>query len=161
LSKSSSSKKSAGILLYRLKDHLFEVMLVHPGGPFWAKKDEGAWSVPKGEFDDSEDALSAAKREMEEETGIKAEGNFIELTPVKQKNGKMVYAWALEKNIDAADIKSNSFEIEWPPKSGKKKSFPEIDRAGWFTTEEAMKKILAAQLPLINELKNKLTNDTE
>ena len=136
-------------------------MLVHPGGPFWAKKDDGAWSVPKGEFDDSEDALSAAKREMEEETGIKAEGNFIELTPVKQKNGKMVYAWALEKNIDAADIKSNSFEIEWPPKSGKKKSFPEIDRAGWFTTEEAMKKILAAQLPLINELKNKLTNDTE
>ncbi len=161
MSKSSSSKKSAGILLYRLKDHLFEVMLVHPGGPFWAKKDEGAWSVPKGEFDDSEDALSAAKREMEEETGIKAEGNFIELTPVKQKNGKMVYAWALEKNIDAADIKSNSFEIEWPPKSGKKKSFPEIDRAGWFTTEEAVKKILAAQLPLINELKNKLTNATE
>jgi predicted NUDIX family NTP pyrophosphohydrolase len=149
-------KKSAGILLYRFHNNLTEVLLVHPGGPFWAKKDLGAWSIPKGEFGPEEDPLDAAKRELEEETGIKAEGYFIELTPVKQKSGKLVYAWALHKDIDPADIRSNSFEMEWPPKSGKKKSFPEIDKASWFNTDEARSKIIDGQAPLINELEAKL-----
>ncbi len=151
----SVSKKSAGILLYRLSGGPMEVLLVHPGGPFWAKKDDGAWSIPKGEFEAEEDPLAAAQRELEEETGIKAEGNFIELTPVKQKSGKWVYAWALEKDIDPGSIKSNEFEMEWPPKSGKKKSFPEIDKAAWFGVAEARRKILSGQLPLINELEVK------
>jgi len=150
------NKKSAGILLYRFHNDLTEVLLVHPGGPYWAKKDLGAWSVPKGEFESGENPLDAAKRELEEETGIKAEGNFIELTPAKQKSGKLVYAWALQKDIDPADIKSNSFEMEWPPKSGKKKSFPEIDKAAWFTMDEARSKIIDGQKPLINELEAKL-----
>ena len=154
--KSAASKKSAGILLYRFSDGMLEVLLVHPGGPFWAKKDMGAWSIPKGEFETEEDPLSAAQRELEEETGIKAEGNFIELTPVKQKSGKLVYAWALEKDIDPSLIKSNSFEIEWPPKSGIKKSFPEIDKAAWFNKEEAVKKIIEGQVPLIEELEKRL-----
>ncbi|WP_276504223.1 NUDIX domain-containing protein [Terrimonas pollutisoli] len=159
--KSATSKKSAGILLYRFSVGLPEVLLVHPGGPFWAKKDIGAWSIPKGEFEAEEDPLSAAQRELEEETGIKAEGNFIELTPVKQKNGKLVYAWALEKEVDAGSIKSNSFEMEWPPKSGKKKSFPEIDKAAWFGVTEAKEKILAGQVPFINELEMKLGHTVE
>jgi len=149
-------KKSAGILLYRFDNNLTEVLLVHPGGPFWAKKDLGAWSIPKGEFEPEENPLAAAKRELEEETGIKAEGKFMELTPVKQRSGKLIYAWALQKDIDAADVKSNSFEIEWPPKSGKLKSFPEIDKAAWFDMDEARKKIIEAQTPLIRELEAKL-----
>lgn len=149
-------KKSAGILLYRFHNNTAEVLLVHPGGPFWAKKDLGAWSIPKGEFEAGEDPLDAAKRELEEETGIKAEGNFIELTPVKQKSGKLVYAWTLSKDIDPAVIKSNNFEMEWPPKSGKINSFPEIDKAAWYTMDEARKKIVDGQLPLINELEAKL-----
>jgi predicted NUDIX family NTP pyrophosphohydrolase len=150
------AKQSAGILLYRFHNNLTEVLLVHPGGPFWARKDLGAWSIPKGEFEDGEDSLDAAKRELEEETGIKAEGNFIDLTPVKQKSGKLVYAWFLQKDIDPAAIKSNSFEMEWPPKSGKKKLFPEIDKAAWYTVDEARKKIVEGQIPLINELEAKL-----
>ncbi|MEP7375734.1 MAG: NUDIX domain-containing protein [Chitinophagaceae bacterium] len=149
-------KKSAGILLYRFHNNLTEVLLVHPGGPFWAKKDLGAWSIPKGEFGPGANPLDAAKRELEEETGIKAEGDFIELTPVRQKSGKLIYAWAWEKDIDAAGIRSNSFEIEWPPKSGKKKSFPEIDKAAWFSMDEARKKIVEGQAPLIDELETKL-----
>ena len=155
-STSPRTKKSAGILLYRFHNNLAEVLLVHPGGPFWAKKDDGAWSIPKGEFGAGEDPLDAAKRELEEETGIKADGNFIELTPVKQKSGKLVYAWALQKDIDPAAIKSNSFELDWPPRSGIKKSFPEIDRAAWFTMDEARNKIIGGQAPLINELEAKL-----
>ena len=150
----SMVKKSAGILLFRKSDKTLEVFLVHPGGPFWIKKDEGAWSIPKGEFDDNESPLDAAKREFEEETGIKISGDFIELKPVKQKSGKIVYAWAVEGNIDPAKIKSNEFEIEWPPKSGKMKTFPEIDKAAWFDLNEAKKKIIEAQSPLIDELKN-------
>ena len=150
------TKKSAGILLYRFHNNLTEVLLVHPGGPFWAKKDLGAWSIPKGEFGPGEDPLDAAIRELEEETSIKAEGNFIELTPVKQKSGKLVYAWSLQKDIDPAAVKSNSFEMEWPPKSGKVKSFPEIDKAAWYTMDEARKKIVDGQIPLINELEAKL-----
>ncbi len=129
---SPRSKKSAGILLYRLVNETTEVLLVHPGGPFWSKKDLGAWSIPKGEFDEDENPLDAAIREMEEETGLKTSGDFIELTPLKQKSGKLVYAWALQKDIDPEKIKSNHFEIEWPPKSGTKRSFPEIDKAAWF-----------------------------
>ena len=150
------TKKSAGILLYRYHNNLPEVLLVHPGGPFWARKDMGAWSIPKGEFEPGENPLDAAKRELEEETGIKAEGNFIELTPLKQKSGKLVYAWTLEKDIDPEDIKSNDFEMEWPPKSGKKKAFPEIDKAAWFNMDEARRKIIEGQSPLIDELETKI-----
>jgi predicted NUDIX family NTP pyrophosphohydrolase len=149
-------KKSAGILLYRFYNNLPELLLVHPGGPFWAKKDLGAWSIPKGEFNETENPLDAAKREVEEETGIKVSGEFIELTPVKQKRGKLIYAWAVQGNFDEAEIKSNTFEIEWPPKSGKKQSFPEVDKAGWFTMEEAKRKVIRGQTPLIEELRAKL-----
>jgi len=145
-------KKSAGILLYRMVKEKPEVLLVHPGGPFWKNKDEGAWSVPKGEFTDDEDALDAAKREFEEETGFSCKGDFIALSPVKLKSGKTVYAWALEKNIDADQIKSNEFEMEWPPKSGKKQRFPEIDRAVWFTPAVAKQKINLSQCAFIDEL---------
>ena len=145
-------KKSAGILLYRKNGSRLEVLLVHPGGPFWKNKDEGAWSVPKGEFNDDENALDAAKREFKEETGFSCSGNFLELSPVKQKSGKMVYAWALEKDIDTSKIKSNEFEMEWPPKSGKQQRFPEIDKAQWFAAAEAKQKINASQAGFIDEL---------
>jgi len=147
-------KQSAGILLYRMNDNLLQVFLVHPGGPFFRKKDEGAWSIPKGEYLDGEEALAAAKREFEEETGQSVNGNFIKLTPVKQKSGKVVYAWAVEGDIDHTNIVSNLFEIEWPPKSGKKASFPEIDRAGWFDIETARVKINPGQVGLITELES-------
>ena len=145
------------MLLYRFHNKMPQVLLVHPGGPFWIKKDLGAWSIPKGEFGLDEDPLEAAKRELEEETGIKATGGtFIELTPVKQKSGKLVHAWALHKDIDPASIRSNNFEMEWPPKSGNKKAFPEIDQAAWFNMDEAKKKVISAQAPLIDELKAKI-----
>jgi len=144
--------KSAGIILYRFKNDLPEVFLVHPGGPYWIKKDENAWSIPKGIFEENEDPLDAAKREMKEETGIEVSGTFIELNPVKQKSGKTIFAWALEKDIDETKISSNHFEIEWPPRSGQYKSFPEIDRAAWFTLDEAKKKIIKGQLPLLEQL---------
>lgn len=148
-------KKSAGILLYRIHHNISEVLLVHPGGPFWAKKDLGVWSIPKGEFEPGENPLDAAKREVEEETGIKVEGPFIELTPVKLKSGKLIYAWAVQGDVDIANISSNEFEMEWPPKSGKKKSFPEIDKAAWFTLPEAKNKINGGQAPLIEEWEQK------
>ena len=150
------SKKSAGILLYRIKDKNLEVLLVHPGGPFWKNKDEAAWSIPKGEFDDDEKPLDAAIREMKEETGIALKGDFIELTPVKQKGGKLVYAFAKEFDLDPSQIKSNELEIEWPPKSGKKKMFPEIDKAEWFDVKGAKEKIITAQSSLIDDLINRL-----
>lgn len=146
------AKKSAGILLYRFKKGSPEVFLVHPGGPFFIKKDEGVWSIPKGEYNESEEPLAAAKREFFEETGIKVDGKFIELAPVRLKSGKVVIAFALDHDIDASQVKSNSFEIEWPPKSGKMKSFPEIDRGEWFTVEIAKQKINPAQRLLIDEL---------
>lgn len=145
------SKKSAGILLYRTSNKKLEVFLVHPGGPFWKNKDEGAWSIPKGEFDE-EKPLDAAIREMKEETGVVLKADFIELTPVKQKSGKLVYAFAKEYDLDPSQIKSNEFEMEWPPKSGKKKMFPEIDKAEWFDVKTAKEKIIAAQSTLIDEL---------
>ena len=149
-------QKSAGILLYRISKKYLEIFLVHPGGPFWKNKDVGAWSIPKGEFDDNEKPLDAAIREMSEETGITLKGDFIELTPVKQKSGKLVYAFAKEHDVDPSQIKSNEFEIEWPPKSGKKKLFPEIDRAEWFDIKTAKEKIISAQSSLIEELAIKL-----
>ena len=144
-------KTSAGILLYRFHQREWQVLLVHPGGPFWAKKDAGAWSIPKGEFEPGEEPLIAAKRELQEETGIVVTGDCLALTPVKQKSGKIVYAWAAAGDVDPAAIQSNTFEMEWPPKSGKTTTFPEIDRAGWFTLAQAQEKILPAQLPLLAE----------
>jgi predicted NUDIX family NTP pyrophosphohydrolase len=152
------TKQSAGILLYRFKNKMPEFFLVHPGGPFWAKKDDGAWSIPKGEFTDEESALDAARREFKEEIGIELEGNFLELTPIKQKSGKTVFGWALQYDFDPSTIVSNTFEIEWPPKSGKMKSFPEVDRGEWFGIQKAKEKINAAQVPLIDELVKKIKN---
>jgi predicted NUDIX family NTP pyrophosphohydrolase len=145
-------KQSAGILLYRLTDGLLQVFLVHPGGPFFRNKDNGAWSIPKGEYIEGEEPLAAAQREFEEEIGQLITGKFIKLQPVKQKSGKVVHAWAVEGDIDHENIVSNIFEIEWPPKSGKKTSFPEIDRAGWFAVDTAKIKIIPAQVRLIEEL---------
>jgi predicted NUDIX family NTP pyrophosphohydrolase len=150
-------KQSAGILLYRFREKELEVMLVHPGGPFYAKKDAGAWTIPKGEPDEGEDLLLAAQREFEEETGMPVEGTFIQLTPVKQKGGKLVHAWAIEGDMDVTTLKSNTFEMPWPPKSGKMQSFPEIDKAAWFRVEEALTKILPAQGAFIEELRTLTT----
>ncbi len=145
-------KTSAGILLYRKKDDGMEFFLVHPGGPYWAKKDEGAWSVPKGEFEDGEDPFEAARREFREETGFDVDGRFIELQPIRQPSGKVIYVWALEGDLDAAAIKSNAFAMEWPPKSGRLQEFPEVDRGGWFGVDEAREKLLPGQRGFLDEL---------
>jgi predicted NUDIX family NTP pyrophosphohydrolase len=145
-------RKSAGILLYRLVDKTPQFFLVHPGGPFWKGKDAGAWSIPKGEFAENEDPLAAARREFLEETGTAVEGNFIALNPVQQKGGKQVYAWAVEGDIDADRIQSNSFRLEWPYKSGKWNDYPEVDKAGWFIGEEAKQKINPAQAAFLDEV---------
>jgi predicted NUDIX family NTP pyrophosphohydrolase len=150
------TKQSAGLLLYRIVKKQLQLFLIHPGGPFWKNKDAGAWSIPKGEFDDTEDPLEAAKRELKEETGLIIDGDFIELKPVKQRSGKTVYAWGIKGDVDAEKIKSNDFEMEWPPRSGKKQKFPEVDRAGWFSIEEAKEKINPAQFGLIEDLVEKL-----
>ena len=144
------AKTSSGILLYRFRENL-EVFLVHPGGPFWAKKDLGVWSIPKGEFVD-EDPLGAARREFQEETGKEITGNFIALKPVRLKSGKMIYAFAQEKDLDEQSVKSNTFRMEWPPKSGKLVDFPEIDRGAWFDLKTANEKLNQAQTMLIKEL---------
>ena len=151
-----TSKQSAGILLFRENKAGLEVFLVHPGGPFWKNKDEGVWSIPKGELNEHEESLPAAIREFFEETGVLLSGEFIPLNPVRLKSGKKVFAWALEKDIDAENILSNNFEIEWPPKSGKMQSFPEVDRGEWFTVAQAKKKINDMQVAFINELENKI-----
>jgi len=152
-------KKTAGLLLYRIRGSAVEVFLVHPGGPFWAKKDEGAWSIPKGEFADDEQPLSAAKREFQEETGFSMEGNFMALAPLKQRSGKLVYAWALEGDCDAGAIKSNLFSMEWPPRSGKRQEYPEVDRASWFTLESAKRRIVPGQIAFLEELQQMLDSD--
>jgi predicted NUDIX family NTP pyrophosphohydrolase len=144
--------QSAGILLYRRRAGVVEVFLVHPGGPFWAKRDAGAWSIPKGEFEPGKDLLEAAKREFEEETGFTVEGTFTALQPVRQRGGKVVCAFAVEGDCDASAIRSNTFEMEWPPRSGKKRKFPEVDRAGWFTIVEAMERINEGQRGLVGEV---------
>jgi len=146
------NKQSAGLLLYRLKKNHLEVFLVHPGGPFWAKKDFGSWSIPKGEFQEGEEPLLAAQREFHEETGFSISGEFKPLSSIKQKSGKVVHAWAIEGDIDQTKIKSNTFELEWPPKSGKKKQFPEIDKAEWFVVAVAREKINPAQADFLDRL---------
>ena len=145
-------KRSAALLVYKMTPDGIQVFLVHPGGPFWAKKDLGAWSIPKGEFDETEDGLVAAKREFAEEVGQVVDGDFIALTPVKQRGGKIVHTWAVEGEVDEAAIKSNEFEMEWPPRSGRKARFPEIDRGQWFPVAEAARRILPAQAPILEEL---------
>jgi predicted NUDIX family NTP pyrophosphohydrolase len=151
-----SRKISAGILPFRRAGRAPEFFLVHPGGPFWARKDAGAWSIAKGELDAGEEPLAAARREFQEETGVDlarhAPGDFIELTRLRQPGGKLVLAWALEHDCDAAAIKSNLCEIEWPPRSGKTLAIPEVDRAGWFAEEEALAKIRKGQAGFVREL---------
>ena len=132
-----------------------EVFLVHPGGPFWAKKDEAAWSIPKGEIAEGEEALEAAKREFHEETGFAVDGVFEALEPVRQAGGKMVYAWLIEGDIDASAIRSNTFSMEWPPRSGKTQEFAEVDRGGWFDLATAGKKIVKGQAPLLEQFQEK------
>jgi predicted NUDIX family NTP pyrophosphohydrolase len=145
-------KQSAGILLHKITNGQPLFFLVHPGGPFYKNKDAGSWTIPKGEFSEGEEPLAAALREFTEETGFAIEGHFIQLQPIKQKSGKTVHCWAVEGDIDPAQIQSNTFEIEWPPKSGQWQSFPEIDRAAWFTYDEALQKIIPAQLALLDDV---------
>lgn len=148
-------KKSAGLLMYRRRGGELEVLLVHLGGPYWAKKDEGSWTIPKGEFTE-EDGLHAAIREFIEETGFAPEGQFQPLKPVVQAGGKVVYAWAFEGDCDPTRLRSNTFALEWPPGSGRIQNFAEVDRAAWFPLAEARRKILRGQLPLLDELESKL-----
>jgi len=147
------AKLSAGILVYRKRKKEIEIFLCHPGGPFYKSKDNGVWTIPKGEFDETEEAFVAAKREFEEETGQKVSGNFTPMNPVRYKDGrKIVYAWAVEGDVDTANIRSNTFSLEWPPKSGKYIETPEVDRAAWFTIEVARQKILPSLFPLLEDL---------
>lgn len=151
-------KKSAGILLFKKEKDSLYYFLVHPGGPFWRNKDLGAWSIPKGEILPDEDPLERALMEFKEETGKTTAGQFIELSPIRQKGGKTVYAWALEGNIDTSDLYSNSFPLEWPPKSGKIIEIPEVDQWEWFASEEAQKRINPAQKDFITELESIVKN---
>jgi predicted NUDIX family NTP pyrophosphohydrolase len=146
------ARQSAGLLVYRRRGDRVEVFLVHPGGPFWARKDRGAWSIPKGEFGNDQDPLAAARREFEEETGFSARGEFTPLDPVKQTGGKVVHAWSCAGDCAPTAIRSNTFSMEWPRRSGKQQEFPEVDRADWFTLEQARDKILKSQRPLLDQL---------
>jgi predicted NUDIX family NTP pyrophosphohydrolase len=146
------AQTTAGLLMYRRQGEGIEALLVHPGGPFWAKKDEGAWSIPKGIPDNGEDLLAAARREFHEETGFNAEGDFTPLGAHKQPGGKIVHAWAFEGDCDPSKLVSNDFEMEWPPKSGRRARFPEVDRAAWFGPREATTKILRGQQPILAQL---------
>lgn len=146
------AKKSAGLLLFRGSPESLEVLLVHPGGPFWARKDDGAWSIPKGEFSDDEEPLAAARREFEEEIGQPIAGDFIPLQPVKQAGGKLVFAWAVRADFDPSQLRSHTFSMEWPRGSGRQQDFPEVDRAAWFDIETARRKILSGQSPLLDQL---------
>jgi predicted NUDIX family NTP pyrophosphohydrolase len=146
------TRQSAGLVLHRTRDEALEIFLVHPGGPLWRNKDAGAWSIPKGEFVEGEDALAVARREFEEETGRPIDGDFVALAPIRQRGGKLVHAWAVEGDIALQGLASNAFTIEWPPRSGKMQSFPEVDRYGWFALDEARTKINEAQRALLDEL---------
>jgi predicted NUDIX family NTP pyrophosphohydrolase len=148
--------KSAGTLVYRKRAEAIEVLLVHPGGPFWQKRDLGAWSIPKGEYADNEDAEAAARREFTEETGWMIAGEMTPLGDIRQKAGKTVTAFAAECDFDPATLASNSFEMEWPPRSGRVASFPEVDRAGWFSLADAREKIIEGQRPLLDRLEELL-----
>jgi predicted NUDIX family NTP pyrophosphohydrolase len=150
-----STEISAGLVGFRRGEEL-EVLLAHPGGPFWAKKDDGAWTIPKGVAEPGADLLATAQREFAEETNLAAAGSFLALTAVRQKNGKLVHAWAFEADLDLAGFASNSFEIEWPPKSGRRRSFPEIDRVAYFALPAALIKILEYQRPLLRELASRV-----
>src|SRR5271169_4590923 len=150
-------KISAGLIMFRHHDTDIQVLLVHPGGPIWAKRELAAWSIPKGLIDNGEEALDAARREFEEETGIKASGEFVPLNSVIYTNGKTVQAWAFEGDCDPSAIKSNDFSMEWPPGSGRFQAFPEVDRAAWFTLDEAKIKIYKGQAPLLDELEQLLS----
>jgi predicted NUDIX family NTP pyrophosphohydrolase len=150
------AKQSAGILLYRGTGDALELLLVHPGGPFWKNKDAGAWTIPKGLVEPDEDPLEAARREFNEETGFSADGPFLELGAFRQPGGKAILAWAAAGDADPTTLESNLFAMEWPPKSGRQAEFPEIDRAGWFTLDEARRKILKGQAPLIDALLRRL-----
>jgi predicted NUDIX family NTP pyrophosphohydrolase len=151
------AKRSAGILLYRITGTAPEVLLVHPGGPFWTRRDAGAWSIPKGEYEAGDDPLACALREFEEETGTALPpGDLIELGSVQQKGGKVVSAWAAEGDLDADAVHSNTFTMEWPPRSGRTAEFPEVDRAGWFDTETAREKLVAAQAEFVDRLLERL-----
>lgn len=154
------ARTSAGILMFRYTERGAEVLLVHPGGPFWAKKDLGSWSIPKGECREGEDVRATAVREFEEELGSAVGGSFVPLNPVQQKGGKEVWAWAVEGNLDASRIRSNEFRMEWPPKSGRIQSFPEVDRAEWFSLETAAGKINPAQRAFLEELADELNVDS-
>jgi predicted NUDIX family NTP pyrophosphohydrolase len=145
-------KQSAGVLLFRRAEREIEVLLAHPGGPFWKNKDDGAWSIPKGEYGDDEEPLAAAKREFAEETGLALSGDFIPLGEVRQRGGKVVTAWALEGDFSPANLRSNTFSIPWPPGSGKSQEFPEIDRAEWFPLEIGRRKILKGQAEFLERL---------
>jgi predicted NUDIX family NTP pyrophosphohydrolase len=146
-------KRSAGVLVYRLRETSFDVLLVHPGGPFWAKKDDGAWFIPKGEINPEEEPRAAAYREFQEELGFAPPpGEPLELGTVKNKGGKLIYAWALPGDLDVSAFRSNTFQLEWPPRSGKQREFPEVDRARYFTLEEALLKMHSAELPLVERL---------
>jgi len=154
-------KQSAGLLVYRFgAGNSLEVFLVHPGGPFWAKKDLGAWSIPKGELDEGEDALAAARREFLEETGAEAPTSEPKaLEPVRQPSGKIVHAWAMAGDLDAAQVRSNAFTMEWPPRSGRQQSFPEVDRAAWFPLPEARRRIMSGLAPLLSDLEQLLIRE--
>ena len=149
------ARTSAGLLLFRRTSAGVEVLLVHPGGPLWGKKDEGAWSIPKGEIDADEDPLAAARREFEEELGSPVSGEFIALAPIRQASGKVVHAWAVEGDFDPATLTSGTFNMEWPPRSGHRQEFPEVDRAEWFTIEHAKRKINKAQIALLDQVSSR------
>ena len=151
-----SSKKSAGILLYRRRAGELEVLLAHPGGPFWAKRDLGAWTLPKGEIDEGEDPYAAARREFVEETGFELGDPAVALDPVKQPSGKVIHAWAIEGDCDASSARSITFTMEWPPKSGKEVEFPEIDKVEWFAIPEAERRILPGQAPFLAQLRSRV-----
>lgn len=146
------AKQSAGLLMFRVQSGQLEVFLAHMGGPFWAGKDQGAWSIPKGEFVEGEEPFAAAQREFAEETGCRPGGPFIPLAPITQRGGKRVHAWAVEGDCDPAQLRSNTFSMEWPPKSGRQQEFPEVDRAGWFAIPAVLEKILSGQRELVVEL---------
>jgi predicted NUDIX family NTP pyrophosphohydrolase len=152
-------KQSAGLLIYRERNESLEIFLVHPGGPFWQNKDLGTWSIPKGEFEPPEDPLTAAKRELREETGLTVDGPFTLLTPIKQRGGKVVYAWAVAADFEIGEVVSNTFSMEWPPRSGKMREFPEVDRAEWFDFKLAFEKIIEAQQCLLKQLATILSNN--